>query len=73
MKISFFPNQSFLNLKNTKEDHLFLESAKKFKKINYPKPDNKISLTVFLPYLFQVQIIVMINQLTCYYLTEKHL
>ena len=39
----FLPNQSFLNLKNKKEDHLFLESAKKFKKINYPKPDNKIS------------------------------
>ena len=39
----FLPNQSFLNLKNKKEDHLFLESAKKFKKINYSKPDNKIS------------------------------
>ena len=39
----FLPNQSFLNLKNKKEDHLFLESAKKFKKIHYSKPDNKIS------------------------------
>ena len=39
----FLPNQSFLNLKNKKEDHLFLESAKKFKKIHYSRPDNKIS------------------------------
>ena len=39
----FFPNQSFLNLKNKKEDHLLLENAKKFKKIEYSKPDNKIS------------------------------
>ena len=39
----FLPNQYFLNLKNKKEDHLFLESAKKFKEIKYPKPDNKIS------------------------------